>query len=385
MQRFDPEHPVSRKDGCFGADVIGAWIAEMDYAVAEPIRDVLARNLDASLLSYVDVQSRAELPAATSRWLASRLDWQVDAKEVFIVGDVMQGYESVIRLLKAPDAAVIVPLPNYSPLLSIPRCFGYQLVCVDSLRDDNGRYALDYDAIDKALEPGALFVLTNPWNPVGQMFTQGELLQLADVIEANKALVFADEIHFPLVLSQRLRHLPYAGLDERTRSHTVTAVSASKPFNLAALHCAQLVIPDDRLRSAWKRYAHFYGDASSRLGLHAQIVAYSDPRSQEWLEASLELIRTNRDLLLEHFQMRHPQLWASPTDATYLVWMDTAPLALPEPAEKFLLDRARVAVGGGATFGADDSFVRINIALNPERMQGMLARISKAFDDWRES
>ena len=423
MQKFDPKHPLSRKDGQYDKDVIGAWIAEMDFAIAEPIRDVLKRNLDASLLSYVDTQCRAELPAATSRWLALKLGWQPDPAEIFITGDVMQAYESVIRLLKAPDSPVVVPLPCYQPLLTIPRCFGCDLITVESDRDATGRYHLNYDAIDKALKPGALFVLTSPWNPVGQIFTREELSKLADVIESNKALVFSDEIHFPLVLNQSLHHLPYANLDARTQLHTITVVSASKSFNLAALHCAQLIILNKDLRDIWKRYAHFYGDASSRLGIHAQIVAYNDPQSHAWLNTTCARIRENRDLLLQHLQTQHPSLWVSPTDATYLVWADTSSLALPEPADKFLLEHARVAVSGGAAFydggvggaggawgtgsawgagagggarsagggaagGTGDrakNFARINIALTSNRMQEMLGRITRAFNEWEKS
>ncbi|MDR2105820.1 MAG: aminotransferase class I/II-fold pyridoxal phosphate-dependent enzyme [Coriobacteriales bacterium] len=383
MDGFDPQHPLSRKNGRY-PDIIGACIAEMDYPVAKPIRDVLLRNIEGSLLSYVDTPSRLELPRATAAWLKQQLDWHVEPAQVFIVGDVIAGYESVMRLLAPPPLPIVIPTPAYHLLLSTPHCFGRNVREVPCLRDDDagGRFLLDYDAIAAALEPGALFVLTNPYNPVGQAYTRAELLRLVDVIDEAGALVFSDEIHFPIILDEGLRHVPYASLDERARRHTITAVSASKPFNLAALHCAQLIIQDKGLRDAWKPYGFFYGDATSRLGVHAAIVAYSDPACKAWLDDVLVRLRANREIVHRHFAARHPGTWVSSQEATYLVWVDVRsllPMSLPEA---FLLDKAKVSVSGGESFSTP-GFIRINIALEPEILQRALEGISTAIETHR--
>jgi cystathionine beta-lyase len=384
-RRFDPQHPVSRKNGTYPG-VIGAGIAEMDYPIAEPIRDVLLRNVEASLLSYVDAPSHLELPKATAAWLESQLGWTVDPAHIFITGDVITGYEAVMRMLAPPPLPIVIPTPAYHLILSTPHCFGRDVIELPCLRDDEarGRFVLDYDAIAATLVPGSLFVLTNPYNPVGQVFSRAELLRLADVVDKAGALVFSDEIHFPIVLDEDLQHVPYASLDERTRRHTVTAISASKPFNLAALHCAQLIIQDKELRAAWKPASFFYGDGSSRLGLHAAITAYRDPACRAWLDEVLARLRANREILHRYFAAHHPEVWVSPQEGTYLVWVDLRHvLPLPSPAA-FLLEHAKVLVADGEEFSAP-GFIRINIALEPETLRRALEHISAAIETYRSN
>jgi cystathionine beta-lyase len=269
---FTPIEPLSRKDSDY-PDSIGAWIAEMDYPIAPSIRDVVRRNVDASLLSYIDAPIKQRTIRATVAWLEQRFGYKPPAGSIFLIGDIIAGFESVLRVLARNDAPVIVPTPAYHLLLHTPRTFARNLVELPCLINGEGRYLIDYELLDKLLEPGAVFALTNPYNPVGQVYTREELERLARMVEAHGALVFADEVHGPLVLDPHAQHIPYASVSEAAAEHSVTAISASKAFNVAGLKCAQLIIPGKRLRALWEPYGCFYSDGVSRLGLYAAAAA----------------------------------------------------------------------------------------------------------------
>jgi cystathionine beta-lyase len=375
---FSPIEPLSRKESSY-PDAIGAWIAEMDYPVAPEILDVVRRNVDASLLSYVDVPIKKRTLEATAKWLERRFGYAPPKGSLFLVADIIAGYESVLRVLARKDAPVIVPTPAYHLLLHTPRYFGRKLIELPCIVSATGRYLIDYEGLDAVLEPGAVFALTNPYNPVGQVFTHSELERLAEVVDAHDALVFADEVHSPLVLDPAARHIPYASVSRAAAEHSVMAVSASKPFNITGLKCAQLIIPGERLRKAWKPYASFYGDGVSRLGLYAAATAYASPRCAQWLDETLKRIRGNLAFAREHFAEHSPQVALSRHQATYLLWMDLRWWNLGARPADYLLKHARVALNDGQDFGSP-GFVRLNMALEPKRFEEAVWRISAALD-----
>jgi cystathionine beta-lyase len=296
---------------------------------------------------------------------------------VFCTGDIIAGFEAVMRTLTSPDAPIIVPTPAYHLLLKTPRYFNRRVIEVPCTVNESGRYLLDYEAIDAVLQPGALFVLTNPYNPVGQAFLEDELRRLAALVSAHDALVFADEVHSPLILSETVAHIPYASISEQTAEHTVTAISASKAFNITGLKAAQLIICGEALKAKWKPYAPFYADAASRLGLAAAVAAYTDSRSLIWLEQIIATLQSNHRFLRQHFAHNHPEVTISSNDATYLAWIDVRPLHLGQRPAEFFLKHASVAVNDGTSFGAP-GFIRLNFALEPDKLKRVCSQMTRA-------
>jgi cystathionine beta-lyase len=380
-KNFMPIAPLSRKNSSY-PDAIGAWIAEMDYPIAPAILDVVRRNIDASLLSYVDGPIARQVIHATAIWLEQRFSYQPPAGSIFLAGDIISGYESTLRVLSRSDAPVIVPTPAYHLLLHVPEAFGRNLIELPCVIDDSGRYLINYELLDELLEPGAVFALTNPYNPVGQVYTRGELERLAQIIEAHGALVFADEVHSPLILDPAAAHIPYASISEAAAEHSITAISASKAFNIAGLKCAQLIIPGKRLRDAWQPYGFFYGDGTSRLGLYAAATAYLDPGCSQWLEGVLDRLRANLAFTQDFFTRHNPELVLTQHQATYLLWLDLRAYRLGADAASHLLKHARVAVNSGSGYGKEYvGYVRLNLALEEKRLQEAVRRISKTLSE----
>ncbi|MEE6289250.1 aminotransferase class I/II-fold pyridoxal phosphate-dependent enzyme [Georgenia sp. MJ173] len=342
-------------------DAIGAFIAEMDFGVPPQVADVVQQAADSGAMGYLPAADRTAAKRATAQWLDRGFGWQVPQEHVFLLPDVLSSMRIAIQRFTPPGSPVIIPTPAYMPFLTVTPAMDREVIEVPSLLDDDGRYHLDLAGIDAAFAAGAgLLVLCNPWNPVGRVLSRDELLEVAEVVERHGGRVFADEIHAPLVLDD-LPHIPYASLDERTAGHTITAVAASKGWNVPGLKCGQMILsnPDDV--AAFAPYATDAGDTVGLLGGRAAVAAYD--HGQEWLDDVVTYLRGNRDLLTEMVE-QIPGVTLSPVEGTYIAWLDCRELDVPGSAATFFRTKAGVALTDGSSCGgAGEGFVRLIFAI----------------------
>ncbi|MCM3659797.1 aminotransferase class I/II-fold pyridoxal phosphate-dependent enzyme [Georgenia satyanarayanai] len=341
-------------------DAIGAFIAEMDFGVPPAVAEVVRTAADSQAMGYLPAADRAAAKRATAHWLARSFDWQVPEDTVHLLPDVLSALRIAVQRFTPPGSPVIVPTPAYMPFLTVVPAVDRQVIEVPSLLEEDGRYRLDLEAIDAAFAAGAgLLVLCNPWNPVGRVLTREELSAVAEVVDRHGGRVFSDEIHAPLVLDD-LPHIPYASLDARTAGHTITAVAASKGWNIPGLKCGQMILsnPDDV--AAFAPYATDAGDTVGLLGGRGAVAAYTE--SQDWLEDVVTYLRGNRDLLVEMVD-QIPGLRVSPVEGTYIAWLDCRELDLPGGPAQFFRREAGVALTDGTSCGrGGDGFARLIFA-----------------------
>ncbi|WP_206778472.1 MalY/PatB family protein [Frankia torreyi] len=363
-----------------GAGAIGAGTAEMDVGTAPPVLEALRRAVTDGLVGYLPAALDARLREACAGWLWSSQGWAVDPALIQPVPSVLHGLRVTIERYTPPGSAVIVPVPAYPPFLAVPGLLGRQVLPVP-LVDVNGRPELDLDGIDGAFRRGGgLVVLCNPHNPVGRVFTPAELLALSAVVNARGGRVFADEIHAPFVYPGR-RHQPYAALSPLTASHTLTATSASKGWNIAGLRCALLITSHDDDLAQWRGLGRFDRETPSVLGAIASTAAFRD--GVPWLRRVLAGLATNRrafgDLLAEFL----PEVTYRPPEATYLAWLDCRRLTLggTEPAA-FFSALAGVSLLEGSDCGSPGrGFARFNFATEPWVLVEALRRMATAVAD----
>ena len=253
--------------------MIGAWVAEMDLPLAPAITAALQAAVAQGMTGYLPAALDTAVGEAAARWQAG-YGWQIEPADVHPVASVVDALRITMDHLLAPSAPVVLPTPAYMPFLTVPEMHGRKLFTVP-MRLAGDRYSLDLDAIAEVLTPGALFILTNPHNPTGRVFAAAELLALAEVVETAGAMVFADEIHAPLVFPGHT-HRPYAGLSDITAGHTITGTSASKGWNVAGLGCAQLILSSDVTRETWTGIDPVAWYGATPLGAVATIAAYTD-------------------------------------------------------------------------------------------------------------
>jgi cystathionine beta-lyase len=358
-------------------DAIGAFVAEMDFGLAPVIRDALHHEIDLARTGYLPPAMRTDLAAATADWCADRYGWAVPPERVRPVADVLTGLDLVLRRFSDPSKPVIIPTPAYMPFLLIPERSGRDIVEVPSPEVD-GRYELDLVGIAAAFEAGAdTLVLCNPWNPVGRVLTREELVALSEVIDRYDGRVFSDEIHAPLVFGQH-RHIPYASVNDVAANHTITAISASKAFNLPGLKCAQLVLSNDADAERYDEVAGLASHGASGFGVAANIAAYRE--GGPWLDAvreHLDVSRRRFGLLLDE---RLPQIGYRMPEGTYIGWLDVRALELGGKPADVIRERAGVALTDGAACGeAGRGFVRLITATPQPVLEEIVDRLGRAF------
>lgn len=357
----------------YGPDVLAAWVAEMDFDVAPPVRAALVDAVDREDFGYV-AADLSDLTGACADFFSAAYGWSVPTARIFPVADVLTGIAAGLDAFSAPGRPVVVPTPAYPAFFEVVEGTGRPVVAAP-LVVDGGRDVLDLDAVDDALRAGATTVLLcNPHNPTGRAFTAAELAALAAVVERRGARVVADEVHAPLVYERP--HVPYATASEAAAEHSVTVTSASKAFNLAGLKCAQVVTTNHDDAKRWRSLGVFEVAGPTPLGIAATTAAYRDGRP--WLRDLVAYLDGNRRLLLDHLATDLPGVTCRPPEATFLAWLDCRALGLDDPARCFL-DRGRVALSDGPPFGPGcEPFVRINFATSRAILERVIAGMAAA-------
>jgi cystathionine beta-lyase len=292
---------------------------------------------------------------------------------VWGVPDVIVALELAMEHCSAPGSKIIVPTPSYMPFLFVPPMRRREVIEVPlAVRD--GRYEFDLEALQRAFDDGGnLLLLCNPYNPVGRVFRREELIAVSEVVQRNGGRVFSDEIWAPLVFSGST-HIPYASISEVTAQHTITAMSASKAWNLPGLKCAQLVLTSDADRERWTTIGPFGGHGTSNLGAIANAVAYRD--GDDWLAQLVPYLERNRDTLRDLLAEEIPGAWMPKPEGTYVGWIDFREAGLGDAPAEFFGREASVQLTEGTMCGAAGAgFARLIFATPKPILEHIVHRL----------
>lgn len=365
----------SAKYQAFAADVIPAWVAEMDFPIAEPIAQALHDAIDRSDTGY---QSGRGLREAFTEFADREWAWQVSTRDVVGIPDVLSGVDWGIRLLTEPGDGVVITTPVYPPFFTTIRDLAERVVVdVPLARTAEGGYALDLEALGEAFARPEVtaFVLCSPHNPTGTVPSRTDLEQIAQLAGESGVAVIADEIHAPLTLSGA-QHTPYlsvAGDD----ANAMSLVAASKTWNLPGLKCAQMVTTSRTRPVVHERLPKEVLYGTGHLGVIASIAAYRE--GGPWRAHVLDILDANRRLVAELLAEHVPAARYLPPQASYLAWIDLSGCGVDPDPSVSLLDRARVALNAGPTFGAGgDGHVRLNMATSTRILTEIITRIADA-------
>jgi cystathionine beta-lyase len=363
----------SEKWRLYPPDVLPAFIAEMDYDLAEPVLTALRSAIDLGDCGYATPAGVGETFAS---FAAARHGWTVDPGRVHLVPDVMAGVDLILRLTTSPGDRVVINTPVYPPFFEHITGAGLRVVEVPLARID-GRWELDFDAIEVAFAAGARsYLLCNPHNPTGRVFSVADLERVASLAEQYGVLVLSDEIHASLTLPGA-RHTPFVSLGGAAAEQGVTLASASKAFNVAGLKGAVAVAGSASVQHLLDRLPSSSQYGAGLLGVLASLAGWSS--AGEWLDALIGQLDQARAEFGRLLGERLPAAGYVPPEASYLAWVDCSRLGLgAEPAEVFL-NRGRVALGRGLNFGAPgDGFVRVTIGTSSALLAEIVNRMAAA-------
>jgi cystathionine beta-lyase len=351
-------------------DVLPAFVAEMDYDLAEPVLAALRAAIDLSDCGYA---TPAGLGETFARFAEARHGWMVDPGRVHLVPDVMAGVDVILRLATEPGDGVVINTPVYPPFFEHITGAHRRVVEVPLIRVD-GQWELDFETAFAAGARG--FLLCNPHNPTGRVFSAADLGRIASLAEQYGVFVLSDEIHASLTLPGA-RHTPFVSLGGVAAEQGVTLASASKAFNIAGLKGAVAVAGSASGQRLLTRLPSSCQFGAGLFGVLGSLAAWS--AGDEWLDALIAQLDHARTEFGRLLRQRLPEAGYVPPEASFLAWVDCARLGLgPEPAEVFL-DRGRVAVGRGLNFGPPgDGFVRVTIGTSSALLADIVDRMAVA-------
>ena len=384
MAAFDFDRVVDRRSTDsnkwrkFPADVLPLWVADMDFPSPPAVVRALHARVEHGFFGYLTEHN--DLPEVVAERVAKRYGWRVNPEAVVTLPGVIAGFNQALRALTAPGDGMLIQTPVYPPILRSAGNHGLRRDEHPLTRGADGRYTVDLDAFAAALrETTRVFLLCNPHNPVGRLYGRAELEGMAAACLRRDTVIVADEIHCDLLLDGR-QHAPVASLAPEIEQRTITLMAPSKTFNLPGLKCAVAIIPNAALR---ERFLAAAGDLVPKinvLGCTAAVAAYRE--GDAWLEALLGYLKANRDFLVQQVRATLPGVAVAPAEATYLAWLDCRGSARAgRDPYTFFLERARVALNDGVTFGPGGAgFARMNfgcpralLAQGLERMRAALA------------
>ena len=362
-------------DSAPGGDVLPMWVADMDFRAAPPIIDALRRRVEHGVFGYVKVPG--EYYDAVAGWFARRHGWHIERDWIMYTSGVVPAVSVVVKALCNPGDRVILQTPVYNCFFSSVRNNGCE-VLENPLRNDHGRFTIDYDDLEaKAADPRAtMLVLCNPHNPVGRVWTAGELRRLNDICLRHGVRVLSDEIHCELT-RPGLAYQPFAAVSDDCRRNAIVANSPSKSFNTAGLQIANIISDDAETRARIDRAINVNEVCDvNPFGVEALMAAYNE--GGPWLDALRQYLWGNYAALCSFFAERLPALGVTPLEGTYLVWVDCRALgATSDELAARLASEGRVMVNSGTMYGrAGEGFIRINIACPRSRMMEGLGRIA---------
>jgi cystathionine beta-lyase len=367
-------------DNARTSDPLPMWVADMDFKSPEIILNALRQEMDQGIFGYS--QSRDSYDEAVTGWQERRFGWKVDPSWIIKTPGVVPAIAHIVQAFSSQGDGVLIQPPVYGPFHNIPK-INLREVIEAPLVEMQDRYYVDLQLFEEVVRKRRpkLFILCNPHNPTGNVWTQEELLGMADVCLRYGVLIVSDEIHQDLIFDRTLKHIPLASLSPEIAANTITCTAPSKTFNVAGLQVSNLFISNPALR---QRLVHQLDCAGHHfvnlLGMVACEAAYR--HGEPWLEALLEHIALQHAHLRRKISEDMPSIRVFDTGSLYLAWVDFREMKLAhEQLQLFLLNEARVWFDSGAKFGQQGhGFARINLGCTHETLDEALTRLDNALN-----
>jgi cystathionine beta-lyase len=373
-QALDRIGTDSTKWGMYPKDVIPLWVADMDFRSAEPIIQALQRRVDQGIFGYGRASEALKL--ALQERLRGFYQWHISPEQILFLPGIVAGLNVAIQAFVGPGEEVLIQPPVYFHFFRDPVHHGRSVSDPPLVRKGN-TYEIDFDRFERGISDRTrIFILCNPHNPVGRVFTAAELERIAEICLRHRLIIISDEIHCDLLYAD-IRHTPIATLSSEVAARTITLMAPSKTYNLAGLACGYAVIQNEALRRAWQKASFGIVPAVNVMGYVASHAALTN--GQEWLDQVMAYLQANRDYLAAYVRENLPGMRMCAMEATYLAWLDCEEAALPENPAEFFLNKARVGLSAGLDFGKTGAgFVRLNFACPRVRLSDALGRMASA-------
>lgn len=372
---LDRKRSDSIKWNVFPEDVLPMWVADMDFLSPPAVIDALTRRVGHGVFGYA--AEPEDLQEVVIRWVADQYKMQVESQHLLFVPGVVTGLNLASRAFLSPAEGLMFQPPIYPPFFEIGRHTGVESHTVDLMRNSDGFYSIDFEALEKGIRPNTrMFLLCNPHNPVGRVFTQKELEQIADFCLRHRLLLCSDEIHCDIIYPGST-HIPVMSLGNEIAQHTIMLIAPSKTFNIAGLGFSVMIIKNEEIMTRMRRTFSGILPHPDLLAVQAARAAYID--GKPWLQELLTYLEGNRDYLYDFVNAEFSGISMTKPEGTFLAWLDCRRMPFGKDPFTFFLKNAKVGLNNGIDFGlAGEGFVRLNYACPRSVLEEGLARMKQA-------
>lgn len=362
-------------------DAIPLWVADMDFPTAPCVLKALEKRVTHGIFGYSRPDKRYY--DAIKKWFIKRHDFKIKDEWIINTPGVVFAIASAIKAFTKEGDGVLIQKPVYYPFFNIIKRLGRKVVNNPLVLKD-GLYHIDFQDFEKKIvaEKVKIFILCSPHNPGGRVWTKEELLRLEEILLKHHVFLVSDEIHSDIVF-QNNKHTIWTSLSEKAAQNSITCLSPSKTFNLAGLQFSNIIIPNPKIRAAFKIECDKTGyDEPNLMGIAAATAAYEN--GEEWFEQAKAYIWENIQFAKNFLEKNCPKIKALVPQGTYLLWLDFS--SFTELSDKEISDRilnkAKIWLDEGKIFGAEGKkFQRINCATQRSKLKKALQRICEAFKD----
>lgn len=371
---------LERCKALFGTEkVIPMWVADMDFRTPDFVLNAIKDRLEHPILGYsLPPKNFYEL---LIKWIINHHQWQVKREWVGFLPGIVPGLSFAVQCLSNVEDEIIVQPPVYYPFFHVIEN-NHRTLVYNPLLETEGVFRFDFDDFEKKITPKTkLFILCNPHNPGGRVWTKEELIKLASICEKHNITVISDEIHADMVLPNNIAHTPFACVSEWAKQNTVTFMAPSKVFNMPGLISSSYIIPNEKLRT---RFVHFLEASELNSGnifaYQATVACYE--HGEEWRQQMLEYVQGNVEFLAHFFKNNIPQVVPMIPEASFLVWLDCKNLGMEtDELHKFFSLEAGIGLNKGTVFGPNGEYhLRINVACPRELLKLALHQLKAAID-----
>lgn len=360
--------------------VIPMWVADMDFKAAPCILEALKKRVEHGVFGYTIVPD--SYYESIISWFERRHQWHIERDWIIYTSGVVPAISAIIKALTEPGDKVLVQTPVYNCFFSSIRNNGCTIAENALVRKDNS-YEIDFDDFERqaADEKTKVFLLCNPHNPAGRVWTREELSRMNDICLRHGVKVIADEIHCELVMPGH-EFTPFAAVSNACQDNCITTNSPTKSFNIAGLQIANIITNNAEDRQKIDRAININEVCDvNPFGVIALQAAYNE--GEDWIDQLNVYLWENYQALKTFFKDNLPQLEVIDLEGTYLVWVNVRATGMigNELTDK-LLKEGKVFVNRGTMYGKTTGadYIRINIAMPRSLMLEGLKRMKDVID-----
>jgi cystathionine beta-lyase len=358
------------------AELLPLWVADMDLASPPCVQEVLQKRAAHPIYGYTVYPDRYY--KAIERWYATQYDWQIRREWIVPCYGVVPSLNFAIEAFSQRGEGIIVQTPIYPPFVSSVR-HRKRKVLDNTLRYENGRYHIDFEDFEQKAQEASLFLLCSPHNPTGRAWSEMELEQLIDICVKQDVRIVADEIHADIVYGKVHRSI---GSFEKAQKHCMVLHAPSKTFNVAGLNTSFAIIPDSRIRRAYKLEQDRSGITNGNpFGIEALIRAYEE--GDAWMAALKKHLSGNIAYIRQFLKTHRLPIVPVESEATFLVWLDCRGMGMKQDdLKQFFYLKAKLGLNDGTSFGSSgEGFMRLNVGTSLSVIQEAMERLLRAYKE----